>query len=311
MTIDCPVCLCSHTGSFFQEIDGFKYYACSACESLFIDPMVLAEMDGGKSPRSYDHEYWDAEIEASRQRSKTDGLVRAGEVILYSRRNVRRFLDVGAGPGFLLDELASTFPGRADTFHAVELFPPPGHSMHPNYVIGGVGSLPEKFDAGVCIEVIEHLTPRMLGGLAKGLAAVSEPDALWFFNTGMPSYVRNEDPGYLDPRRRGHVISYGIDGLRKLFEKFDFRVLELPGKSFAFLAEFQSSAESETFTSERFYQPLPYNKRLLEEAGLLYLAAFESARSYYYQHESNQRTKWALSLDESLRAISHSNAPAQ
>lgn len=299
MAIDCPVCLSARAGTFFREVDGFNYHACSSCESLFIDPTVLAAMDEGESPRSYDNEYWEEEVESARQRSKADGLIRAGEVILYARRDVHRFLDVGAGPGFLLDELSAMFPDRPEAFHAVELFPPPVHSQHPHFVVGDVGSLPSKFDAGVCIEVIEHLTPRMLGGLIKGLATVSEPDAIWFFNTGLPAYVRNEDPGYLDPRRRGHVISYGIKGLRKLFGKHSFRVLELPGKSFAFVVEFKPSTSSETFSSDRFYQPLPHNKRFLEEAGLLYLAAFESARSYYYQHESHERTQWALSLQAS------------
>jgi len=303
MASDCPVCLSARTGTFFREIDGFNYYACSSCESLFIEPSVLTAMDNGESPRSYDHEYWDEEVESARQRSVADGLVRAGEAILYTRRDVHRFLDVGAGPGFLLDQLAHTFPARPDTFHAVELFPPKEHSQHPNYVVGDVGSLPGKFDAGVCIEVIEHLTPRMLGGLIKGLSKVSEPNSAWLFNTGMPPYVRNEDPGYLDPRHRGHVISYGIKGLRKMFGQHGFRLLDLPGKSFAFLAEFEPTHELETFTTDRFYGPQPFNKKLLEEAGLLYLAAFESARSYYYQYESDQRARWAMSLNATLQAM--------
>jgi hypothetical protein len=306
MAIGCPVCLNASAGTFFREVDGFNYYACASCESLFIDPTVLAAMDNGESPRSYDHEYWDEEVESARQRSVADGLVRAGEAILYAGREVRRFLDVGAGPGFLLNQLASMFPKWPDTFHAVELFPPQVHSQHPNYVVGDVGTLPTKFDAGVCIEVIEHLTPRMLGGLIKGLASVSEPDSTWLFNTGMPPYVRNEDPGYLDPRRRGHIISYGLAGLRQIFGKHDFRVVELPGKSFAFLAEFKPTNQSDTFTADRFYKPVPYNKRLLEDAGLLYLAAFESARSYYFQQESDQRARWAMSLNASLQAMSRS-----
>lgn len=303
MDINCPVCSRTRAGVFFREVDGFKYYACANCESLFIDPVVLADMDDGKSPRSYDLDYWDEEIASARQRSVADGLVRAGEVILYAGREVHRFLDVGAGPGFLLDQLASMFPTRPDTFHAVELFPPHDHSRHANYVVGDVGSLAGKFDAGVCIEVIEHLTPRMLGELIKGLAIVSEPGSTWLFNTGMPAYVRHEDPGYLDPRRRGHIVSYGLEGLRQMFGKSGFRVVELPGKSFAFLAEFKPTQWPETFSADRFYTPIPYNKELLEEVGLLYLAAFESARSYYFQHESEQRTKWALDLDATLAAM--------
>lgn len=70
--------------------------------------------------------------------------------------------------------------------------PPAERTPHPNYVEGDVGVLEEACDAGVCIEVIEHLTPRMLGKLVDRLAKVSLPCSLWLFNTDMPDYVINE-----------------------------------------------------------------------------------------------------------------------
>lgn len=298
--MDCPICASRGTGAPFRDVDGYAYYSCNDCGSLFIAPQVLAAMDRGESPRDYDHAYWQAEVNAARQRSRADALVRAGEAILYARTEVKRFLDVGTGPGFLLDQLASLWPSRTELFHGVEMFPPAEHSLHPNYVVGTPANLQGVFDAGVCIEVIEHLTPSMLDGLIGALAAISHEDSLWLFNTGMPGYVRNEDPGYLDPRRRGHIVSYSLAGLGKLFEPHGFRLSELPGKSFAFLAEYRPATPAPPF-AERFYSPLPHNKQLLVEAGLLYQAAFESARSYYYQAESAERTAWALRLDAQLR----------
>jgi hypothetical protein len=289
MTHPCPVCLKTQTTEPFRDVDGFPYFSCKACDSIFIEPQVLADMDRGVSPRDYDLDYWNEELKAARERASGDGLVRAGEAVLYARREVRRFLDLGAGPGYLLDQLAATFPAHSDLFHAVELFPPEEHSTHKNYVVGDVGSLSGKFDAGVCIEVVEHLTPRMLGKLAEGLAAVAAPDSTWLFNTGLPHYVRQEDPGYLDPRKRGHIVSYGITGLRHIFEPFGFCITPLPGKSFAFLAEFQPTQGQQQFTSDRFYAPVEANVRLLRESALLYIAAFESARSYYFQDESLSR----------------------
>ncbi len=300
MNIDCPVCTSVGVGETYCVVDDFTYYRCAVCESIFIEPEVIIAMDRGEQLRGYDQNYWQSELRAARQRSRSDGLARAGEAILYARREVRRFLDVGAGPGYLLDQLGLLLPAHADLFHAVEMFPPEEHSSHPNYVIGAAADLQGPFDAGVCIEVIEHLTPAMLTELIKGLALISEADSIWLFNTGMPDYVRHEDPGYLDPRKRGHIISYGLPGLRKLFESHGFRVSELPGKSFAFIVEYRPTASLSDF-SERFYAPLPANKKLLNIAGLLYLAAFESARSYYFQAQSKQRTEWALALEAELR----------
>jgi len=300
MSLQCPVCL-QVSGEHFRVVDGFDYYQCSACASIYISPEILAGIDAGTSPRSYDADYWRVELESARDRSRSDALVRAGEAILYAQRKVTRFLDVGAGPGYLLDELAKLFPGNADLFHAVELFPPSEHSSHPNYVIGDVGQLAGKFDAGVCVEVVEHLTPTMLTGLVRGLAQVSEVDTLWFFNTGMPDYVINQDSGYLDPVKRGHIMSYSIDGLRCIFEPFGFRVSSLPGKTFAFIAEYKPSSQDVQF-NDRIYKPIVENRELLEGAGLIYQAAFESARAYYYYSEYQARSGWAKRLDAELRS---------
>lgn len=299
MNVHCPVCSKGALADPFADIEGFAYYACRECDTLFVDPAVLEAMDTGESPRDYDQTYWQVEDHSARQRAQSDALVRAGQAILYARREVRRFLDVGAGPGYLLDQLSSHFPARQDLFHAVELFPPEVHSAHPNYRVGKTSDLEDKFDAGVCVEVVEHLTPKMLSELLEGLSKVSQKNALWLFNTGLSDYVRNEDPGYLDPRRRGHIISYGLRGATELFARHGFRVSALPGMSFAFIAEFEPDFALDDF-SQRFYGPLPANKLLLEEAGLIYQAAFDSGRAYYYRAQSHDRALWATRLDREL-----------
>lgn len=144
------------------------------------------------STRLYDEAYWNEELCSARMRARGESLARVGEALLYCQRPVKRFLDVGADPGYLLHELAKQYPGRPDLFHGVELLPSAERTPHPNYVEGDVGMLEEACDAGVCIEVIEHLTPRMLGKLVDRLAKVSLPCSLWLFNTGMPDYVINE-----------------------------------------------------------------------------------------------------------------------
>lgn len=276
----CPVCEAGES-SLHARIDGYDYFRCNACGSLHIDCATLDAIDAGKSTRVYDASYWQEELCAARERAQGVSLVRAGEAILYARRPVQRFLDVGTGPGYLLDALAKVLPAHAQLFHGIELFPPEAHSRHPNYRVGELHDLDGIFDAGTCIEVVEHLTPRMLRNLAQGLGVISGAGSLWLFNTGSPEYVLHEDPDYLDPLRRGHIIAYGLRGIRHVFEPLGFRVSAIPGKSYAWFAEFRP-AEVLDF-AERVYRPVAGNSALLQESGLLLQAAFESARASLYQ----------------------------
>jgi hypothetical protein len=287
----------------YADIDGFAYYECRYCRSLHIDPAVLQSMDAGEEPLgNYADDYWERERTAAIDRADGPSLSRSGEAILYCRRPVERFLDIGTGPGYLIERLQALLYPSGGLIHGVEKFPPHYMVDCPNYHIGDVGDLDTIFDAGVCIEVIEHLTPRMLSGLARGLQKVSAEGSLWLFNTGMPDYVRQEDPGYLDPLRRGHVLSYSLKAIEAIFGPLGFGVTALPGKSYAFIVEFGSSTATDF--NERIYQPHPSNEALLKRNGLLYQATFEAARSSYYFGEFLSRTAWALSLDEQVRALS-------
>lgn len=297
----CPVCRAG-TSTHYVDVEGLPYLRCDACRSIHVCLESLREIDAGRSHvRDYGEQYWAMELKAARYRAKGEALSRAGEAILYCRRPVHRFLDIGAGPGFLLEKLLESLDPDAEIFHAVEKFPPEGCFQHPNYHTGSLSDLSDRFDAGVCIEVVEHLTPTMLGSLVEALAKVSKPDSYWLFNTGMDEYVANEDPGYLDPYRRGHIVSYSIKGVKAIFEPHGFKVHQLPGKSFAFAAEFQPSAPCDY--DERIYRPLAENLKLLKRNPLLYIAAFEVARSYFYFAGFMERTAWAKSLDAELQVL--------
>lgn len=296
--IVCPVCSVGNS-THYGDIDGFAYYQCDSCQSLYIDPSILSSIDEGRRLRPYDEGYWKMESDSARIRASGESLTLAGEAILYARRPVHRFLDVGAGGGFLHDELMRLYPEEKTLFHAVELYPPPQHSVHENFKIGPVASLEGRFDAGVCIEVLEHLTPKMLAALVRDISNVSEVDSLWLFNTGMSDFViREKNTGNLDPLSRGHIVSYSLKGLNPIFSRYGFKIQECPGKSFAFMAEFRPSAEL-TF-EQRFTRPLGYNKKLLMKSGILYQASFESARSCFYFHEYRGKTKWAQRLEREL-----------
>ena len=297
-TVDCPICL-SGRSDWYASIDGHSYFTCGRCDSIHIDPAVIDMLDaGGSLVGDYTEEYWEQERVGAIERAQGMSLCRAGEAILYCRRPVKRFLDVGAGPGLLLRELQHLIDPDAEIFHGVEKYPPPYAAQSPNFHVGDIHQMEGPFDAGVCIEVVEHLTPAMLDGLVRGLAEVSVPGSLWLFNTGMPDYVRNEDPAYLDPVHRGHIISYSLAGIRRYFEQHGFVVRAMPGRSFGFFVEYQP-IESPGYEA-RFCAPLPENMRLLQRHGLLYHAAFETARSYFYYAGYLERTKWALDLDAAL-----------
>lgn len=294
----CPVCN-EGVSQPFRVVDGYQYFSCDACDSIHVDHDVLADLDAGIAlVGEYGDEYWEKERISALKRASGMSLCRLGEAILYCRRPVERFLDIGSGPGFLLQEVQRLIDPDGEIFHAVEKYPPTYAVDCPNFHRGGVDSLEGSFDAGVCIEVVEHLTPRMLDQILFDLAPVCAPGSLWLFNTGMPDYVRNEDPGYLDPVRRGHIVSYSLAGLRPHFERHGFRIGALPGRSFGFFAEFQPSEDPE-FES-RFCAPLPANLALLQRHGLLYHAAYETARSYFYYAGYLERTLWALSLNEEI-----------
>lgn len=283
-------------------MDGYAYYACTFCESIHADPALIEQIDSGATAAGkYEEDYWERERSAAMTRASGVSLCLAGEAILYCRRPVRRFLDVGTGPALLLSKLQELIDPKAEVIHGVEKYPPPYTCKVPNLHIGDINSLDDRFDAGTCIEVIEHLTPTMLNQSVLGLAKVSEPGSFWLFNTGMPEYVRKEDPGYLDPLRRGHIVSYSLKAVERIFSAHGFRVGQLPGKSFAFYAEYLPADEIEFST--RFYNPLPENAALVKRNELLYHAAFETARSYYYQGEYLQRTKWAISLNNLLQSM--------
>lgn len=295
--------VCNHPRSeFFTSVDGYAYYACAACDSIHADPALIEQIDNGTGPvGKYEDDYWEQERIAAVKRASGVSLCLAGEAILYCRRPVRRFLDIGAGPGLLISKLQELIDQDAEIIHGVEKFPPPYASGVPNLHIGDIHTLEGRFDAGTCIEVIEHLTPTMLDQIADGLARISNPGSFWLFNTGMPDYVRDEDLAYLDPSRRGHIISYSLKAVQQIFAAHGFRAGALPGKSFAFYAEYLPADEIDFST--RFYNPLPENLAFVRRNELLYHAAFETARSYYYQGEYLQRTKWAVSLNNLLQSM--------
>jgi hypothetical protein len=302
--LSCPVC--HAPARFLRDVDDVPFFRCTGCGSLYAHPDFLDAVDDGTAT-NYDDAYWAEEIASARERSYGGSIVRVAEILRLARHPVRRFLDIGSGPGLLLDALAALLPNCSAIFHAIELMPPPvaDRSTHPNYRIGSVGDLDGVFDAGVCVEVIEHLTPRILGILVNQLAARSSPGALYFFNSAQPSFVDGTDPDYLDPRRRGHIVSWSIAGVREIFAPAGFNVIPLPGRDWAFLAEF---GPARTLSADDLltwlWHPVPENIALLRNdalGSLFSTIGIESSRCYLESALSDQRGRWALELERRRR----------
>lgn len=304
----CPVCSPPQASiTLFRTINGVAYFDCLNCGSLFADFEAIGKQDNAKV--AYDEKYWEMEVKAARSRSFGSSLARCAEVFLYSRIPVTHFLDIGTGPGFFLDAVSTLMPAHKALFFGVELYPPPlaHRTSNSNYIVGDVSAVNVRVSAGMCIEVIEHMLPGQLDSMLQNLAKISESGAIFLFNSGQPDYVKNEDPDYLDPFERGHIVSYSIKGITPIFAKHGFSVIPLPGRSWAFLAE---KAPDDALTAEdlmnRIWQALPENVDKLKTNGfgeLMYSVGLDSARSYLATAIADEKAQWALSLQQKLQAI--------
>ncbi|HKM68758.1 MAG TPA: hypothetical protein VJX94_01520 [Stellaceae bacterium] len=239
--------------------------------------------DAGKPTRIYDEAYWQAEMAEAWQRSYGPALARVAETILYTRIAINRFVDIATGPGFLLDALSTYLPSSRTKFFGVEAFPPAKRSSHEHYIHGGLADAGHLFEAGVCIEVAEHLTPTMLRALASDMARTSVAGSFYIFNTGLVDFVKNEDRGYLDPYRRGHIMSYSLRSLEMIFEPRGFTVRPIRGKSWAFAVEYQSNPDKNEDIMHRIWRPCPENKAMLHDpvmGSVMYALGIDTARAY-------------------------------
>lgn len=280
-SVACQICCKGHMQSF-REVEHIPYRRCDACGSIIADESAYK----ASAPRKYDASYWAFEVASAKERSFGPAIPRVAEVFAMCRIPIRRFLDISSGGGSLLDSLSLLLPEIQGVFHGNEPFPPPENfrSRHPNYKVGWISDLTCHFDAGVCIEVIEHLFPDTLRGMIAQLALKSNKRALYYFNSAQPSYVIEREPSYLDPFIRGHVVSYSVAGIAALFSEFGFVVHPLPGRDWGFLAEYKGErVDGGDALMNRLWNPVKENIDLLEQCkyGRMFRSiGIESSRCY-------------------------------
>lgn len=284
-----------------REVDGVGYDRCGACGSLVAEEGFLARLAAGAG-RQYDDSYWEFELAAARERCFGNSLPRVAELFLYARRPIHRFLDVSAGAGYLLDAVTTLMPGFGAGMRAIEPFPPPERfrSRHPGYQRGFLSEVEGQFDAGTCIEVIEHIPPDILWGVVQDLGRVAAPGSIWYFNSAQPHSNIVRDQGYLDPHHRGHIASYSIEGLRPMFAAAGFSLQPLPGRDWAFLAIQGNQAPRDVNgVLDWIWTPLPENMATLAAepfGGLMRTIGTEAALAYAMSAQAEERTRWALGL---------------
>src|SRR4030095_9011064 len=116
MNKNCPVCD-SLDLRLFKEVGKFTYYECHFCDVIFIAPDILDEVDAGRGLVSYNGDYWKEELYAARERSWGPALARVAEVFLYARLRIEKFIDIGSGPGYLLDALQYQLASASHIFY--------------------------------------------------------------------------------------------------------------------------------------------------------------------------------------------------
>lgn len=270
---------------FFREVGKISYYTCNSCEVIFISPDVLARVDAGEGMIDYTESYWKRELPAARRRSWGSSLARVAELFLYARLPIKKFIDIGSGPGYLLDALQYHLPSSAGIFYGSEIYPPPAEfcTSNENYFTRDLLEFEFTFDAGCCIEVIEHLTPSMVMKLFSDLAVKSKENSIYIFNTGLSGFIKKENINYLDPLVRGHIMGWSTNGVQALTRSLGFQIFSIPGKAWAFIAEYRPNHNFEKNLTYRIWKALPENTDILKDkktGEVLYVLGLETARAY-------------------------------
>lgn len=279
MGLNCAVC--GSVASIWRLVDGYVFTDCTSCGSIAITAEAIDFIDRGHSIRSYGDEYWQSEVSAGKERSWGSSIARAAEAIYLCQRKVEYFLDLGTGDGSFLDAISYYLPKMKDKFFGYEMFPPLLRTNHIGYFSNALASIERQFDSGICVEVIEHLTPNMLKSMLLDLYACSNENASFIFNTGLGDYVRFEDASYIDPRGRGHIVSYGWQAVANIFHSCGFSVHRLGNRNWAFLAEKNDTASFDIH--KRIWHPRPENVAFLNDGtagNVLQILARESLRAY-------------------------------
>jgi hypothetical protein len=280
--ITCPICSKSSSTKDLQLQEFSTFLECVDCDFYFHKDRDTKKR-ADTAPHEYSDLYWSDELAAAKERAFGVSIARAAEVFVLSKVPIRKFLDIGTGPGYFLDAIQKFLPDSITSFFGVELFPPSpdDRTKHPGYRLGWLDQFADSsIDGGICIEVLEHLRASDVRDLFSLLYTKASSGAAFMFNTGLTDYVRSEDVPYLDPVVRGHISIWSVKALRELISDLGWTITPIPNRTWAFLAE-KTTFVSSDFSS-RIWETLPENMEALcgaENSKLLYLLGRDSLRA--------------------------------
>jgi hypothetical protein len=284
---ECPLCQKKTGMPLIKKVNDFSYHHCTDCDFIFIDKEILDEIDKGKQVFKYQHDYWQEEVHAARERSWGSSIARMSECFHYCRIPISRFIDIGTGPGYFLDAVDHFLPASSERFFGWELYPPEKEfrTSHKNYITGEFAGINARFQAGLCMEVVEHITPKQVYNLMRDLRDKIDNGAFFIFNTGLVEYVLKEEMDYLDPIKRGHICIWSVNALNVLLNDLGYYCYPIGKKTWAVAVEYNTNKQDRNFDpiDNRIWSILPENRKILEdkESGtVIQILGLESARAY-------------------------------
>lgn len=239
-TINCPACTNGNTSIDLTKFE-FTFHRCKQCGTLFCNPRPTAAQLKEFYVQSESAAFWSKEFLPKVEAARKEKLIKpkAEEIIrLLKQKNFspKRICDIGAGHGFMLEELAKSLIGT--NFYAIE---PDSNSCSvlrsKNFQVmqGLIGESKEwsgKIDFATCFEVFEHVfSPEIFitdiydllapGGMA--LITTLSCDGYDIAN------LREKSKAISPPH---HLNFFSHEGIQILLEKVGFKDVEIttPGK---------------------------------------------------------------------------------
>jgi len=218
----CPICKSSNA-RYFANKDGYLFYRCASCKTLFI-----SNMPSQKTLAAY----------YANQFSYTDGLINEniirirGKIILRKLHQLaplaKTLCDIGSGYGFFLDEarkrgicVFGVEPSRQLVHHAFKEY---AIKSFPGTLEEFVRKRKRQFDVVTCIHVIEHVSKPNY--FISNLLKLVKPGGLLYIETPNGDshllYAERENYTFLIPPH--HLWIFSKESIKKLLPR-DFQII--------------------------------------------------------------------------------------
>ena len=228
----CQICGAEDRRLFIRH-GGYDLYECDACRFVYCDPMPSA----AEIERLYTDAYagasqgYFAKVDAKlhRMRLRLRWILAASG--LDSANAARRFLDVGASGGFMVETARRAgFQASGLELDPVSVAYARRHYPDGDFVHGRIeafaATAPSAFDLVHCSEVIEHVTD--VNAFVAGIVGVMKPGGFLYLTTpDLGHWRRPRDITRWDAfAPPGHCLYFGAANLARLLERHALAVVK-------------------------------------------------------------------------------------